>query len=231
MRRHKDVLSLLKPSATSFSRANGFNKEAVNNFFDILEAEYRKHKYPADRVVNVDETGISLVQSKIPRVIGLRGKRQVGALSSAERGSLDPVICCMSAGGTFISPMLIFPRKNMTDLLMKGAPPRAIGRFHPSGWIQSNLFTDWLRHFIEKTKPTKGDTVLLILDDRNSHTKNIDIVNLARDNFISIISLPHKLQPLDKSFLGPLKHHYSEKYAGIFDMAKNEWDPMTLRSF
>ncbi|KAG8256370.1 hypothetical protein J6590_070491 [Homalodisca vitripennis] len=74
MRRHKDVLSVLKPSATSFSRANGLNKEAVNNFFDILEAEYRKHKYPADRVVNVDETGISVVQSKIPRVIGLRGR-------------------------------------------------------------------------------------------------------------------------------------------------------------
>ncbi|XP_046677318.1 uncharacterized protein LOC124365384 [Homalodisca vitripennis] len=215
MRRHKDVLSVLKPSATSFSRANGFNEEAVNNFFDILEAEYRKHKYPADRVFNVDETGISVVQSKIPRVIGLRGKRQVGALSSAERGSLVTVICCMSAGGTFIPPMLIFPRKNMTDLLMKGAPPGAIGRCHPSGWIQSNLFTDWLRHFIEKTKPTKEDPVLLILDGHNSHTKNIDIVNLARDNFISIISLPphtsHKLQPLDKSFLGPLKHHYSEQ--------------------
>lgn len=98
MNRHKNVLSVLKPSATSFSRANGFNKEAVDNFFDILEAEYAKHNYPADRVFNVDETGISVVQSKIPRVIGLRGKRQVGTLSSAERGSLVTVVCCMSAG-------------------------------------------------------------------------------------------------------------------------------------
>lgn len=106
----------------------------------------------------------------------------MGALSSAERGSLVTV---MSAGGTFIPPMLIFPRKNMTHLLMKGAPPGAIGRCHPSGWIQSNLFTDWLRHFIEKTKPTKEDPVLLILDGHNSHTKNIDIVNVARDNIIS----------------------------------------------
>lgn len=214
MSRHKDVLSLLKPTATTFSRANGFNKEAVNGFFDLLEAELDKFKYPADRVFNVDETGISVVQSKIPRVVGLRGKRQIGALSSAERGSLVTVVCCMSAGGTFIPPLLIFPRKNMSDTLMKGAPPGSIGRCHPSGWIQSNLFTDWLRHFIEKTKPTEKDPVLLILDGHNSHTKNIEVVDLARQNHVSILSLPphtsHKLQPLDKTFIGALKFHYSE---------------------
>ena len=66
----------------------------------------------------------------------------------------------------------------------------------------------------DRTKPSKDDPVLLILDGHNSHTKNIDIVNLARENGISIVSLPphtsHKLQPLDKTFLGALKHHYSE---------------------
>lgn len=214
MNRHKHVLTILKPTATSLSRANGFNAEAVNQFFDILEAEYAKHNYPADSVFNVDETGISVVQSKIPRVIGLRGKRQVGAMSAAERGSLVTVVCSMSAGGTFIPPLLIFPRKNMTDILMKGAPPRAIGRCHPSGWIQGYLFTDWLKHFNEKTKPSKDDPVLLLLDGHNSHTKNMDVIDLARENFISILSLPphtsHKLQPLDKTFLGALKHHYSE---------------------
>lgn len=214
MRRHKNFLTVLKPTATSFSRANGFNEEAVNQFFDILEVEYAKHNYPADRVFNVDETGISVVQSKVPRVIGLKGKRQVGAVSAAERGSLVTVVCCMSAGGTFIPPLLIFPRKNMSDILMKGAPPGAIGRCHPSGWIHGNLFTDWLKHFIEKTKPTKDDPVLLILDGHNSHTKNMDVIDLARENFISILSIPphtsHKLQPLDKTFLGALKHHYSE---------------------
>lgn len=214
MNRHKNVLSVLKPAATSFSRANGFNKDAVNHFFDILETEYEKHTYPPDRVFNVDETGVSVVQSKIPRVVGLKGKRQIGALSSAERGSLVTVVCSMSAGGTFVPPLLIFPRKNMTETLMKGSPPGSIGKCHPSGWIQANLFTDWFKHFIQKTKPTENDPILLILDGHNTHTKNIDVVDLARENHISIVSLPphttHKLQPLDKSFMGPLKHHYSE---------------------
>lgn len=107
LNRHKDVLTILKPTATSYSSANGFNKDAVHSFFDILESEFEKHAYPADRIFNVDETGISVVQSKVPHVIGLKGKHQVGALSAAERGSLITVVCCMSAGGTFIPPMII----------------------------------------------------------------------------------------------------------------------------
>lgn len=214
MSRHRNILSILKPSATSISRANGFNKQAVDNFFNLLEAEFSKHKYPADRVFNVDESGVSVVQSKISRVIGLRGKRQVGALSAAERGSLVTCVFSMSASGIFVPPMLIFPRKNMTDTLMKGAPPGSIGRCHPSGWIQSNLFTDWFNHFVSKTKPSKDDPILLILDGHHTHTKNIDIIDIARENHVTIVSLPphttHKLQPLDRSFMGPLKHHYSE---------------------
>lgn len=93
---------------TSSSRANGFNRDEVNKFFVMLEAQHEKHSYPVDRVYNVDETGITVVQSKIPHVIGLKGKRQVGAITSAERGSLVTVVCCMSAGGTYIPPMMIF---------------------------------------------------------------------------------------------------------------------------
>ena len=116
--------------------------------------------------------------------------------------------------GNFCTSDLDFPQKMYVWALMKGAPPGAIGRCHPLGWIQANIFTEWVKHFIEKTKPWKDDSVLLILDSHNSHTKNTDNVNLARENGISIVSVPthtfHKLQPLDKTFLGALKHHYSE---------------------
>nr|CAI5860983.1 unnamed protein product [Callosobruchus analis] len=198
MARHKDILSMLKPSATSIARAKGFNKEAVNT----------------DRVFNVDETGITVVQSKISRVVGLKGKRQIGALTAAEREALVTCVFSMGVSGIYIPPMLIFPRKNMTSTLMKGAPPGSIGRCHLSGWIQSNHFTEWFNHFVAKTTPTADEPVLLILDGHHSHTKNIEVIEIARKNFVTIISLPphttHKLQPLDKSFMGPLKHYYSE---------------------
>ncbi|GBP55030.1 Tigger transposable element-derived protein 1 [Eumeta japonica] len=214
LRRHKEV-SVRKPTGTSYARVQGFNRFAVKTFFDILGAELQKRHYPPDRIFNVDETGLTIVQSKIPEVIGKKGKRQIGALTSAERGSLMTVVCCMSASGIHIPPMMIFPRKNFTDILMKGAPPGAIGKVHPSGWIQNNLFTDWFKHFIEKTHPTEQSPMLLILDGHYSHTRNLDLLELARENHVAIITLPphttHKMQPLDKTFMGALKCYYSEE--------------------
>lgn len=214
LKRHPE-LCMRKPTETSFARKEGFNKSAVYSFFNLLEATFSEHNYPPDKIYNVDETGLTIVQSKVPKVIGRKGKRQIRVISSAERGSLTTIICSMNAVGTFILPLIIFPRKNMSQLLMKGAPAGSIGVAHPSGWVQSNLFTQWFKHFIYYTKLTKEDPVLLFLDGHFSHTKNLELIDLARENFVKIISLPphttHKLQPLDRTFMGALKSHYSEE--------------------
>ncbi|KAJ8941970.1 hypothetical protein NQ314_010190 [Rhamnusium bicolor] len=215
LRRHKKIISLRRPTGTSFVRALGFTSENASRFYDNLEKEYNSHNFSPHRIFNVDETGLSIVQSKIPQVIGRKSKRQIAAITSAERGSLVTFIASMSAGGQFIPPMLIFPRKNRNDQLMRGAPPGSIYAVHPSGWIQQNLFTQWFQHFISFVKPSAEDPVLLVLDGHYSHTRNVNVIRLARENNISIISLPphstHKLQPSDKSFMGPFKVYYSEE--------------------
>lgn len=77
----------------------------------------------------------------------------------------------MSATGHYVPPLLIFPRVRMKDELKIGAPPGTIFKAHPSGWMQSDIFVDWFVHFMEYTKPTKEDPVLLILDGHTTHTK------------------------------------------------------------
>lgn len=63
-----------------------------------------------------------------------------------------------------------------------------------------NVFTDWFKHFNKHTSESK---VLLILDDHFSHTRNIDVIERARENNVDILSLlphtTHKLQPLHKN--------------------------------
>lgn len=146
------------------------------------------------------------MQSKVLQV--LEKKRQIGALTAAERGSLCTLVCCMNASAFFIPPIMILARKNFKDLLTKGAPHGAIGKVHPSGWIQYNLFDEWLRHFIEKTNPTESYPVLFIIDGHYSHERNLEVIELARQNHVTISSLPphtaQKLQPLDKNFMGAL---------------------------
>jgi hypothetical protein len=42
----------------------------------------------------------------------------------------------MNATGTYVSPLIVFPRKNMNEELMDGELAGSISACHPSGWIQ-----------------------------------------------------------------------------------------------
>jgi hypothetical protein len=75
LKRHKE-LSIRKPTGTSFARSSGFNKEYVDHFFNIIE-EFQTQNYPAHRIYNVDETGLTIVQNRVVEVIWLKGKRQM----------------------------------------------------------------------------------------------------------------------------------------------------------
>ncbi|CAH2006682.1 unnamed protein product [Acanthoscelides obtectus] len=213
MERRHPKLSFQKPQGISAARVKGFTKENVQAFFNLLGSVLPKVGFNPAAIYNVDETGITTVQHKHVKVISLKGKRQVAALTASERGALVTIVTCMNAVGRYIPPMLVFPRKNMKPELLNGAPPGSVARCHPSGWIQQDIFIDWLRHFILHVKPSESEQVVLILDGHYSHSRNIDVINIARDNFVHIICLPphstNKLQPLDVSFMSPFKTYYA----------------------
>ena len=66
-RRHP-LLSFRQPQPISIARAQGFTKEAVAEFFRILRPEMVKINFRPNRVFNVDETGITVVQHKSEKV-------------------------------------------------------------------------------------------------------------------------------------------------------------------
>jgi hypothetical protein len=77
------------------------------------------------------------------------------------------------------------------------------------------LFSD-SKHFIQTTKPSKETNALLLLDGHITHTKNLQAINLARDNGVIFLSLParttHLLQPLDVGFLKPHCVYFNQAY-------------------
>jgi hypothetical protein len=91
----------------------GFTSENVARFFDISESELRKVNHPAHRIFSFDETRITRVQHRRSKVVSTRGKKEVEFLTSAERGNLITVVACMSASGTFVPPLTVFPRKKI----------------------------------------------------------------------------------------------------------------------
>ena len=213
--RRNPQLSVRTPEGLSFARAKNFTPERVAEFFDIFEPAMDVINHNPSRLYNCDETGVTVVQHKQTKILAMKGKRQIASLQSAERGSLITVVTCMNPSGHFIPPLFVFPRKNMKAELMDGTPLGSVSACHPSGWIQSDIFTQWFRHFIKYTKPSAEDPVVLVLDGHYSHTRNLDVINLARENHIEIICLPphssHRMQPLDVAFMGPLKTFYCQE--------------------
>ncbi|CAB3236996.1 unnamed protein product [Arctia plantaginis] len=212
LQRHPD-LSIRKPEAISINRILGFNKTEITLFFNNLEKLMVQHNFEPQMIYNVDETGITTVQ-ETEKIIAPRGQKRVGSVTSWERGKTVTVICAMSASGSFIPPLFIFPRQRHSPHLEKDGPLGAVYTCSHNGWTNEKIFVLWLRHFIKHTKPTAETPVLIILDNHNSHA-TLEAWELAKENHVIMLTIPphssHRLQPLDVAFYSPLKRAYNKE--------------------
>jgi len=139
--------------------------------FALYKDLLQKHQYKPSQIWNMDESGIFTVH--IPgKIVASKGARQVSKITSGERGRTVTVICSMSAAGTFLPPMLIYPRKRMVDALMSGAPPQSVGCCSESGWTDSTFFVKWLEHFVQFTNCSQSLTQIIIMDGHHRATKH-----------------------------------------------------------
>lgn len=201
MSRHE--MSLRKAEHTSSSRAYGFNKQAVQEFFVLLKKLLDEYNFTPDRIYNVDETGVSIVPKSSPKLVARRGRRQVGGLTAGERGENVTAEICMSASGVFMPPMLISPRVKENLELLHGAPPGAWAEYHKSGYMYA----------------TPANPVLLLLDGHATHIRNLKVIELAKSNGVEILCFPphctHKMQPLDVGFNGPLNINFGREVSNF----------------
>ena len=106
LKRNPEV-SVRRPEATSVNRILAFNSQEIKLYFDNLKKSMMKHKFLPHRIFNVDETGINSVH-RPDKILAEKGRKQVGAATSWERGKNITICCCVSATGQYIPPMIIF---------------------------------------------------------------------------------------------------------------------------
>jgi hypothetical protein len=81
--------------------------------------------------------------------------------------------------------------------------------------VREESFTQRFKHFVRFVKPPKKYPVILTLDGRYSHSRNIEVTDCARENGVHIVCLPPvstlKLQLLDVPFFQPLKTNNAQE--------------------
>lgn len=100
-RQRNPTISLRSPESTSAARARAFNREQICKYFTLLSKVLDEHNFLPNDIWNVDEAGITTVPSKNIKILATKGRKQVGVLSSAERGQHLSIVCCMNAAGRY----------------------------------------------------------------------------------------------------------------------------------
>ena len=115
------------------------------------------------------------------------------------------ILSCANATDTILPPMVIFKGERLNYEWTRGEVPGTEYGMSPQGWIDHELFYEWLN--IPPSRP-----VLLQLDGHSSHYR-LEAIKFAAENEIILFCLPphttHVAQPLDVSFFGPLKKHWA----------------------
>jgi transposase-like protein len=79
MKRHSDKLSLASTNRNIHCHSHRIQQGSSWGFSLIVRKQLAAYDYPPSLIINVDEIGLTVVQKKQPKILALKGKRQIGA--------------------------------------------------------------------------------------------------------------------------------------------------------
>lgn len=90
-------------------------------------------------------------------------------VTSAECGTLTTACYIASVAGTYLSAVLIFPRRHLKAHMINGASPGTLGLADPSGWMTAELFRNVIEGFIKHSNSFMENPSVLIYNNHEGH--------------------------------------------------------------
>lgn len=211
-KRWQHCITKRKPELVTSSRAKDLSEETIDQFFDMVKHVYEENNLfdKPNCIFNCDETGFN-TDEKAKGCFFRRGVNFTPILNPSGGKAMYTVLFSGSAYGKIMPPFVVYKGKYLHNGWCTGGPTGTQYAVSPSGWMEDNVFENWLQDaFVPYKIKEVGDNqpVVLFMDGHASHL-TYTTVNCAKSNNIILICLPpnssHALQPLDVAYFSPLK--------------------------
>lgn len=112
-----------------------------------------KYKFFPHDIYNIDESDIHIIQEP-ESVVKEMGIRSFAPKHQVKEGSLLPLhrVYGISVTGIIIARLLIFPQVKFKEHFIKDAPNGSTGTFRVGGWINEDIFNQYLKHVTPFTR-------------------------------------------------------------------------------
>ena len=90
------------------------------------------------------------LEHKLPKTISLKGSKKVRQITSGNKTQIT-VLGCVSATGQVLPLMVVFSGKRFNHELSEGEVPGTLYGMSDSGWMDSELFSNWFSNHFLKT--------------------------------------------------------------------------------
>ena len=223
MNRHPELRKRMT-MALDRGRANVMKECLLEWFGDLRQYLITaRHLYLLDdptRIYNADESAFPLSMKSSRVVVDVtKTKKHVYQGGSASSKTTITVMLATSAAGHYIRPMVVYsgvqPRTELREHFHK-VMPDAIFANTESGWMNQQLFVDWLQKFNEDLITRRVLKPILLLVDGASVHISIPAGEFCLTNGIYLYTLyphsTHVTQPLDLALMGSIKAAYHNEY-------------------
>ena len=210
-RRHQEIKER-KPQALGRERAI-ISFEMIEQWFDTLQSylkkEIKDHEMLVQdprRIFNADESGFPLCATT-SRVLAPTGAKHVYQVVANDKTQIT-VMACLNANGDYMPPMIVYPGQRFRAVGIDKFPGAIYGH-SDKGWMDSELFVQFLHEFVTFVKSKAiSFPVLLFVDGHSTHL-SLEAAQFCRDNGVILYCLlpnaTHILQACDIGLFSPMK--------------------------
>jgi hypothetical protein len=218
LERNTEWIKSIRSKTIHAERKAAHVQEEIERHFNAFQETVERYGINAYDSWNMDETGFTIGVLGNRVVLTFKGTQAVYLADPDERELITLVECCSGSGHT-IDPMVIIKGRVHLEkyFTAKDMAERTLFGVSESGYTNSFLTLEWLKHFNNETKEKRlGNWRMLIFDGHGAHLSQ-EFIDYCWDSQIVPFQLPshttHLTQPLDVGVFAPYKHWHQKAIA------------------